>query len=150
MDFLTILAVVLPVSGTVAFIARLALNPDQVDSKLKKKYQEYIKELEDDNKYLEGMLKRMKIGPKLDESLLDDPKNAILSLASQFEHLLPAKLKPLLRDPKILQMALEFYQKDPEKAKGLLMNFVGKSRGSSENSGMIEIAGQKFPAGTAL
>lgn len=148
-DFLTILAIILPVSGAACFIARLALNPNQIDQKMTQKHLKYIKELEDDNKYLEGMLKRSKVGPKLDESMLDDPKNAILSLATQFEGLLPAKLKPLLRDPKLLNIALDFYKKDPEKAKQLLSQFVGKGK-MQGNADTIQIGQHKFAASDAL
>ena len=132
---LGILAIIGPCSVTGCIIAKYWLKPDKYAGKLKKNMEEYIMDLEDENKILKKSMNAMKKGAKISESDLEDPVGALGTLLPQFEHLVPAKLKPLLRDPKMLQMAAEYIKSNPEAAKSILKNFVSKGGKNKELMG---------------
>lgn len=130
-----ILAIVVPVSVTGCVVAKYWLKPDKYAGKLKKNMEEYIMDLEDENKSLKKTMNAMKKGAKISEEDLNDPVGAIGALIPQFEHLVPAKLKPFLRDPKMLQMATNYIKENPEQAKAILKNFVSKGGKNKELMG---------------
>lgn len=120
--------VIVAIGATAAcFIAKMYLQPSRYEGKMKKKMDEYVAELEDDNKYLTKQINAMKKGAKISESDLENPINAIQALIPQFEHLVPAKFKPFLRDPAIMEYVAKLVQENPDKAKELLSKFVSKS-----------------------
>lgn len=108
-------------------IAKMWLKPDNYAGKLKKNMDRYVAELEDDNKHLVKTINAMKKGARIDEKDLDNPIDAIQSLIPQFEHLVPAKFKPFLRDPKLMEYAATIIKENPDAAKKMLSNFVGKA-----------------------
>ena len=123
---LSIIPIVGIVAVSVILVARMHLKTDEYSGKMKRNMEKYVGELEDDNKYLTKQMNAMKKGVKISESDMDDPINAISSMLPQLEHLVPAKFKPFLRDPKLLQFASKMIQDNPEAAKKLLSNFVSK------------------------
>lgn len=123
---IVILGSVVSVSVAGVMIAKLWLKPDEYAGKLKKTMDNYVAELEDDNKHLQKQINAMKKGAKISEDQLDSPVEAIATLIPQFEHLVPAKFKPFLRDPKLMEYVTKMIQEHPEEAKKLLSNFVSK------------------------
>lgn len=130
-----VLAIVLPLSVMGCIIAKYMLKSDEYTGKMKKRMDELINDLEYENKHLTKQMNAMKKGAKISESDLEDPVGALGALLPQFEHLVPAKLKPLLRDPKMLQMAAEYIKSNPEAAKSILKNFVSKGGKNKELMG---------------
>lgn len=122
--------VTVAVAGT--FIAKMWLKTDEYSGKLKKNMERYVAELEEENKHLTKSINAMKRGAKIAEEDLDNPIDAIQALIPQFEHLVPAKFKPFLRDPKILEYATKMISEHPEEAKKLLSNFVSKKGRNNE------------------
>ena len=123
---LSLVAIVGIVSGAGVLIAKMFLKTDEYSGKMKRNMEKYVNELEDDNKYLTKQMNAMKKGVKISESDAEDPMSAIGAILPQIEHLVPAKFKPFLRDPKLMQFAGKMIQDNPEAAKKLLSNFVSK------------------------
>lgn len=121
-----VLAIVLPISGMAGYIAKKYLEPSSYAGKTKRLMDDYIKELEVDNKSLQKQINAMKRGAKISEEDMSDPENAIMKLIPQFEHLVPKSMKPLLRDPQLVKTAMTLYKENPEAAKKLLGQFVSK------------------------
>jgi hypothetical protein len=117
------------------YVAKIALKGDEYSKKLKKSMDRYIAELEDENKVLQKSMNAMKKGAKISKDDLDNPLGAIQSLIPQFEHLVPAKFKPFLRDPKLMEYATKMISENPEAAKKILSNFVSKGGANKELAG---------------
>ena len=126
MELLLILGIICIVSVSSVIIAKMYLKPDEYSGKLKRNMEKYVQELEEDNKYLTKQMNAMKKGAKISEDDLQDPIGAIGALLPQFEHLVPAKFKPFLRDPKLMEVAGKLIQENPEAAKKVLSTFVSK------------------------
>jgi hypothetical protein len=130
MDILTVILIIsgiLGAAGTVGYVAKMALKPDIYTGKLKKNMDRYVDELEDENKHLIKTMNAMKKGARISKDDLENPMGAIQSLLPQFEHLVPAKFKPFLRDPKLMEYVTKMITENPEAAKKILSNFVSKS-----------------------
>jgi hypothetical protein len=130
MDLLTVILLIsgISVTGiTIGFVAKMALKPDIYTGKLKKNMDRYVDELEDENKHLIKQMNAMKKGARISKDDLENPSEAIASLIPQFEHLVPAKFKPFLRDPKLMEYATKMITENPEAAKKILSNFVSKT-----------------------
>lgn len=104
--------------------------------KLQKKY---IKELEDELEYAEKRAKTYQakyarstqLDPLSSEISLDSDDGvaqAIKEIVPQLAPMLPKQIRGLLNDPKAIDVALELYKKDPEKAKQLLGSFISKGK----------------------
>ncbi len=123
---LSIIPIVGIVSVSAILIARMCLKTDEYSGKMKRNMEKYVTELEEDNKYLTKQMNAMKKGVKISSEDMDDPISAIGAMLPQLEHLVPAKFRPFLRDPKLMQFASKMIQDNPEAAKKLLSNFVSK------------------------
>lgn len=121
-----ILGIVGVVTVGSVIIAKMYLKPDEYSGKLKRNMERYVAELEEDNKVLVKQMNAMKKGARISEEDLNDPLQAIGALLPQFEHLVPAKFKPFLRDPKAMEFIAGIIKEHPEEAKKLLQNFVSK------------------------
>jgi len=140
-------AIIGGVTGVMYIKSRL-LDPVTVESRAKL-LKQYIKELENDNETYAKENKRLKgrfnsakgsvtVSPDLDLDSSDGVGLAIKELLPKIAPYLPKAAQGLLNDPKILDIALEFYKKDPEKAKQILSNFIkkgGKSKSTTGGSG---------------
>jgi hypothetical protein len=144
------LEVVIPiVVGTVTvggvLIAKMFLKTDEYSGKMKRNMEKYVSELEDDNKYLTKQMNAMKKGVKISEDDAQDPMSAIGAILPQIEHLVPAKFKPFLRDPKLMQYATKMITENPEAAKKLLSSFVSKKgrnetlAGTTSDEAVLEV-----------
>jgi len=124
---LTTAFIVLTICISAVLTSKFALKPDSLSTRKKAEYEKYIQEQDKEIASLESYIKRMKQGPKITDEEANDPKEALLSLIPQLEHLVPAKLKPLLRDPKLVEFGLKLYDEHPEQFRNILSKFIGKS-----------------------
>ena len=132
----------------ITYVRSRLLDPAVVEARAKLTKQ-YVKELEVDNesyvkenRRLKGTLNSKKgsvtFSPDIDLGSADGVGVAIKELLPQIAPYLPKGAQGLLNDPKILNIALEFYKRDPEKAKQILSNFIkkgGKSKSTSSGQG---------------
>jgi len=125
--FLVVLSVVLPVSVCAVLIARIyrknaALDP-KITNKLRKQQEEYIIEVEKKNRSLQSKLNSMQKGPELSE--IGDLNGAIPELMGQLDGILPKWLSKFLKtQPDLVNTAIEYAKKNPDKAKDLIGRFV--------------------------
>lgn len=141
METMTVLAILGSISvlgGVVAYVAKMWLKPDEFAGKLKKNMVQYVSELEEDNKILRKKMNAMKKGVSLSPEDAEDPMSAISALLPQFEHLVPAKFKPFLRDPQLMQYATKMIKENPEAAKNIINKFVSKKGTNTELAGNTE------------
>jgi hypothetical protein len=142
---LTVIPLAAIVSVSAVLVAKMHLKTDEYSGKMKKNMEKYVAELEDDNKYLTKQMNAMKKGVKISESDMEDPIGAIGAMLPQIEHLVPAKFKPFLRDPKLMQFASKMIQDNPDAAKKLLSKFVSKKgrnevlAGDTSNEAVFEV-----------
>ena len=125
--FLALLGVSIAGLAAACYIAKMWLKPDKYAGKLKKNLDRYVDEIEEENKILIKQMNAMKKGAKISKEQLDTPIDAIHALIPQFEHLVPAKFKPFLRDPKLMEYVTKMITENPDAAKKILSNFVSKS-----------------------
>jgi len=132
----------------ITYVRSRLLDPAVVEARAKLTKQ-YTKELEVDNdsyvkenRKLKGIINSKKgsvtFSPDIDLGSADGVGVAIKELLPQISQYLPKAAQGLLNDPKLLSIAIEFYKKDPEKAKQILSNFIkkgGKSKSTSSGQG---------------
>ena len=117
-------------------ITRNVFGSDQIHGKLKRRYESYIADIEQDNKKLTGKLNKMKQNITINPQDFDEenPLGSIGSLISQFAPMLPKNLQPLLNDPKTMKYVEKLVMENPDKVKDLIGKFVKKPNGKEEST----------------
>jgi hypothetical protein len=125
-------AVAAGISGVI--ISRNLYGNNVIHGKIKNRYDSYILTLEADNKKLTGKLNKMKQGVSIskDDFDEDNPIGSLGGIISQFSHLLPKNLQPLLNDPKTISYVTKLAAENPEKVKELISKFVKKPKGGND------------------
>ena len=124
-EYIILVAVVAAgLSGII--ITKNMFGSNQIHGKLKNRYLEYIADLENDNKKLNGKLNQMKKGITINKDEFDEsnPMGSIGSLINQISPMLPASIRPLLNDPKSMNYISKLVQDNPEKIAELIGKFV--------------------------
>jgi len=136
LDFLTILAITLPVSVGLVLASKIVLNrpktADKYRLKLDKSRENYIEELEDELKDAKNTLNSRERGPKV-EGDIGDLENLLPELIGNFDSFAPKWLKPFLRDKGIQHVIIEKVKNDPEKFAGYFSKLIGKKSAKSDN-----------------
>jgi len=103
---------------------------DVINSKIKRKYIEYIADLENSNKRLNGKLGRMKQGVSISKEDFDadNPLGSISELIQQFAPMLPKSVRPFLSDPKLIKFGEKLLAENPEQLKNIISKFVTKGK----------------------
>jgi len=139
LDFLTILAITLPISVGAVLASKIALNrpkaADKYRSKLDRSREMYIEELEDDLKEAKNTMNSRERGPRV-EGKMGDLENLLPELVGSFESYAPKWLKPFLRNKEIQSVLIEKVKQDPEKYAGYFTKLIGKKKevGSESNT----------------
>jgi len=137
LDFLTILAITLPVSVGMVLASKIILNrPKSVDKyarKLDKSREDYIEELEEELKDAKNTMNSRERGPKV-EGDLGDLTNLLPELVGNFDSFAPKWLKPFLRNKEIQSVIIEKVKQDPEKFAGYFSKLIGKKAKDEKNS----------------
>ncbi len=124
-EYIILIAVVAAgLSGII--ITKNMFGSNQIHGKLKNRYLEYIADLENDNKKLNGKLNQMKKGITINKDEFDEsnPMGSIGSLINQISPMLPASIRPLLNDPKSMNYISKLVADNPEKIAELIGKFV--------------------------
>ena len=125
------------------------LDP-KITNKRIKYLNDYIDEVEYDNKKLKGMVSNWKRTPQIavDDSILSDADGVaqlVRQLLPQVAPMLPKPLQALANDPKAVDFAVDLYKKDPEKAKSLLSSFIKKGKGGKSEIGQGMVGVDAIP-----
>lgn len=111
-------------------ITKNVFGSNEIHGKLKNRYMEYIANLEQDNKKLNGKLNKMKnnlsIAP--DDVDMDNPMGSIGALISQFAPMLPKNIQPLLSDPSTMKYISKLVTENPDKVQDLIAKFIKKPK----------------------
>ncbi len=108
---------------------------DVINSKIKRKYTEYISDLEASNKRLTGKVNQMKKGITISNESSVEPFSAISDILDQIAPSLPASIRPLLKSKKAMDFISGYIEQNPEAIKDLVGKFVGKTLpGKKDNS----------------
>jgi hypothetical protein len=112
------------VSGII--ITKNVFGSNEIHGKLKRRYLEYIENLEGDNKKLNGKLNQLKKGVTLskEEIDIDNPLGSISALITQFAPMLPKSVRPFLSDPKLMKYAEKMISENPDQIKDIINKFV--------------------------
>ena len=133
-----IILIAVAVAGVCGIIITKNLSGnDIINSKIKRKYIEYIASLEVDNKKLNGKLNQMKKGVSLSKEDFDadNPLGSISELIQQFAPMLPKSVRPFLSDPKLIKFGEKLLAENPEQLKNIISKFVTKGKdGKKEES----------------
>lgn len=128
-EYIILIAVV--VAGVCGIIITKNLSGnDVINSKIKRKYIEYIADLENTNKRLNGKLGRMKQGVSISKEDFDadNPLGSISELIQQFAPMLPKSVRPFLSDPKLIKFGEKLLAENPEQLKNIISKFVTKGK----------------------
>jgi len=131
LDFLTILAITLPVVFGLLVLSNLVLkrpkSADKYRSKLDRSREDYIEELEAEVKDAKNTLNSRERGPRVEGSM-GELENLLPELVGSFDNFAPKWLKPFLRNKEIQSVIIEKVKNDPEKFAGYFSKLVGKKK----------------------
>jgi len=134
LDFLTILAITLPISIGAIVASKIAINrpksADKYRSKLDRSRELYIEELEDDLKTAKNTMNSRERGPMV-EGKMGDLENLLPELVGSFDSFAPKWLKPFLRNKEIQSVLIDKVKQDPEKYAGYFTKLIGKKKNDS-------------------
>jgi len=137
LDFLTILAITLPVSIGAVLASKIALNrpktADKYRGKLDRSRELYIEELEEDLKDAKNTMNSRERGPRV-EGKLGDLENLLPELVGSFDNFAPKWLKPFLRNKEIQSVIIDKVKNDPEKFAGYFSKLIGKKKEDNSES----------------
>jgi len=125
--FLTILAIVLPLSVTAILMAKIWRTNAILDPKITKKLDshrdKYTEQLEKEKRSLQNKLNSMQKGPELSE--IGDLGGVIPEIMGQLDGVLPKWLTKFIKgQPDLVNTVVEYAKSNPDKAKELIGRFV--------------------------
>jgi uncharacterized Fe-S radical SAM superfamily protein PflX len=103
-----------------------------IHGKLKNRYDEYIFDLEKENKRIKGKMNQLKQGPQISADSAENPMSAIGEIISQFAPMLPKSIRGMANDPKVMEFISKQVEENPDMVKGLIEKFVTKGKIKSE------------------
>jgi len=134
-----IILIAVTISGICGIIITKNLSGHQINAKIKKKYEEYILELEKSNKRLNGKINQSKQSITISESVADEPLGAISEIVDQITPLLPASVRPLLKSKKAVDFIGSYLESNPDAIKSIISKFVGnKGKPTNEPTSEVE------------
>ena len=134
-----IILIAVTISGICGIIITKNLSGHQINAKIKKKYEEYISELEKSNKRLNGKINQSKQSITISESVADEPLGAISEIVDQITPLLPASVRPLLKSKKAVDFIGSYLESNPDAIKSIISKFVGnKGKPTNEPTSEVE------------
>ena len=121
-----LLLLVASVFGMVSIIVytRGRFGNNEINTKLKNRYNEYIAELEFENKKLKGAISRAKAPVRISAESADEPLSAISEVIDGLIPNLPPAVRPLLKSKKAVDFITNYVQQNPEAVKDLISKFT--------------------------
>lgn len=112
----------------------------EINTKLKNRYNEYIAELEYENKKLKGKVNQAKQPVRVSAEAAEDPLSAISEVVEGLMPHLPPSIRPLLKSKKAVDFITNYVQQNPEAVKDLISKFTKQQSnpGSKDNAATME------------
>ena len=114
---------------TVIIYTRGRFGNNEINTKLKNRYNEYISTLEFENKKLKGSIARAKAPVRISQEAADEPLSAISEVIDGLIPNLPPAVRPLLKSKKAVDFITNYVQQNPEAIKDLISKFT-KTKGT--------------------
>ena len=137
---LYILAAVVCGGITTIIFARNRFGNTEINTKLKNRYNEYIAELEHENKKLKGQVNRAKQPVRISEEAAEDPLSAISEVVEGLVPHLPPTIRPLLKSKKAVDFITNYVQQNPDAVKDIISKFTKQStaKGNPQQTAAME------------
>jgi len=125
---------------TVIIYTRGRYGNSEINTKLKNRYNEYIAELEYENKKLKGKVNQAKQPVRVSAEAAEDPLSAISEVVEGLMPHLPPSIRPLVKSKKAVDFITNYVQQNPEAVKDLISKFTKQqpNPGSKDNSTAME------------
>ena len=123
---------------TVIIYTRGRFGNSEINTKLKNRYNEYIAELEYENKKLKGKVNQAKQPVRVSAEAAEEPISAISEVIDGIMPHLPPTVRPLLKSKKAVDFITNYVQQNPEAVKDLISKFTKQSTGSKDNPARME------------
>mgnify|MGYP003672621291 FL=1 len=135
LELISIIVVVgVSIAGVCSIIVTRNLSGHQINAKIKKKYEEYIHELEVSNKRLNGKLNQKQQSVRVSAESTEEPLDAISEIIDQIAPSLPAAVRPLLKSRKAMDFVTKYIESNPEQIKSIIGKFVGNTKPTKSNT----------------
>jgi type II secretory pathway pseudopilin PulG len=126
-------------------ITRIVRKTDDFETRILRKRlkvaEDYIAELESDNKSLTNTLNRMQVGPKVEGSL-SDIKSLLPELLPIIGGSLPKWAQSIMSVPGVIDSISLFVEKNPDKAAQLFQKFIKSGNGKINNGTAASFSSQ--------
>ena len=109
---------------TVIIYTRGRFGNTEINTKLKNRYNEYIGELEHENKKLKGQVNRAKQPVRISEEAAEDPLSAFSEVVDGIIPHLPPGIRPLLKSKKAVDFITSYVQQNPDAVKDIITKFT--------------------------
>jgi hypothetical protein len=130
------------ICGSISLIiyTRGRFSNTEINTKLKNRYNEYIAELEHENKKLKGQVNRAKQPVRISEEAAEDPLSAISEVVEGLVPHLPPSIRPLLKSKKAVDFITNYVQQNPDAVKDIIAKFTKQStaKGNSQQTAAME------------
>jgi phage-related tail protein len=118
---------------TVIIYSRGRFGNTEINTKLKNRYNEYIGQLETENKKLKGQVNRAKQPVRITEEAAEDPLSAISEVVDGLIPHLPPQIRPLLKSKKAVDFITNYVQQNPEAVKDIISKFTKQQTNGKPN-----------------
>ena len=136
---LYILAAVVCGGITTIIFARNRFGNTEINTKLKNRYNEYIAELEHENKKLKGQVNRAKQPVTIPEELaIESPIAALSEIVDSIPQLKP--YRHLLKSKKAVDFVSNYVQQNPDAVKDIISKFTKQpsTKGAAQQTAAME------------
>lgn len=132
-EFFFLVGAICSLCSVVIFV-RGRFGSAHLDNKIKKRYDEYIGELEYENKKLKGALNRSKQPIRISDEAADEPLAAVGEVLEGIAPHLPSTIRPLLKSKKAVDFITNYVQSNPEAVKSIITKFTNTKTNANANN----------------
>lgn len=132
-EFFFLVGAICSLCSVIIFV-RGRFGSAHLDNKIKKRYDEYIGELEYENKKLKGAVNRSKQPIRISDEAAEEPLAAVGEVLEGIAPHLPAGIRPLLKSKKAVDFITNYVQSNPEAVKQLITKFTNTKNNTGANN----------------
>ena len=132
-EFFFLVGAICSLCSVIIFV-RGRFGSAHLDNKIKKRYDEYIGELEFENKKLKGAVNRSKQPIRISDEAAEEPLAAVGEVLEGIAPHLPAGIRPLLKSKKAVDFITNYVQSNPEAVKQLITKFTNTKNNTGANN----------------
>ena len=132
-EFFFLVGAICSLCSVIIFV-RGRFGSAHLDNKIKKRYDEYIGELEYENKKLKGAVNRSKQPIRISDEAAEEPLAAVGEVLEGIAPHLPAGIRPFLKSKKAVDFITNYVQSNPEAVKQLITKFTNTKNNTGANN----------------